>query len=79
MLNALDSINQGEVSEMIGAADKGVFIFAAEKKLPDLTEGTPMYTTTQSQLAQAYASRAGNEYLFELVQKELAKTAPAIP
>ena len=79
VLNALDSINQGEVSEMIGAADKGVFIFAAEKKLPDLTEGTPMYTTTQSQLAQAYASRAGNEYLFELVQKELAKTAPAIP
>ena len=79
VLNALDSINQGEVSEMIGAADKGVFIFAAEKKLPDLTEGTPMYTTTQSQLAQAYASRAGNEYLFELVQKELAKTAPSIP
>jgi peptidyl-prolyl cis-trans isomerase D len=79
VLNALDSINQGEVSEMIGAADKGVFVFAAEKKLPDLTEGNPMYTTTQSQLAQAYASRAGNEYLFELVQKELAKTAPATP
>ncbi|HEY0966334.1 MAG TPA: peptidyl-prolyl cis-trans isomerase [Opitutaceae bacterium] len=78
-LNALDSVNQGEVSEMIGSADKGLFIYAAEKKLPDLSEANPQYATTRTQLAQAYSARAGNEYLFELVQKELAKTAPATP
>lgn len=78
-LNALDSVNQGEVSEMIGSADKGLFIYAAEKKLPDLSEANPQFATTRTQLAQAYSARAGNEYLFELVQKELAKTAPATP
>lgn len=78
-LNALDTVSQGEVSEMIGSADKGLFVFAAEKRVPDLSDANPQYATTRTQLAQAYASRAGNEYLFELVQKELAKTAPVTP
>ncbi|GAB1487593.1 hypothetical protein MASR2M8_00320 [Opitutaceae bacterium] len=78
-LNALDTVNQGEVSEMIGSADRGLFVYAAEKKQPDLSEANPQYATTRTQLAQAYSARAGNEYLYELVQKELAKSAPATP
>lgn len=78
-LNALELVNPGEVSDMISSLDKGLFVYAVDRKQPDLTEANPQFAAARSQLAQAYSSRSGGEYLYELVQKELAKTAPAAP
>lgn len=76
VLGALERLEQVEVSDMAIAADKGTFVYAAEKKLPDVSESNPLYAETRNQLA-AYTSRMGAQaYIAELVEKELQKSEP---
>jgi peptidyl-prolyl cis-trans isomerase D len=77
VLGALESLKKGDVSEMVVSPDKGLFVYAVDKKSPDLTEGNPQYKTFSAQLARATASRNSGEYLREIVETELAKSAPA--
>jgi peptidyl-prolyl cis-trans isomerase D len=78
VLSALEHLNKGEVSNMITpqSGDKGIFVFAQDKKLPDLSESNPRYTEMRTQL-EAYASTfTGRAYVSELVDRELERTKP---
>ncbi|HVS51132.1 MAG TPA: SurA N-terminal domain-containing protein [Opitutaceae bacterium] len=70
---ALDRLEKGQVSDMTINADKGIFVYAADKKLPDLSEANPRYTETRTQLASYTARMDAQAYISELVQKELKK------
>lgn len=76
VLSALERLEKGQVSDMVINADKGLFVFALDKKAPDLSEANPQFVETRNQIA-AYNSRlGGNAYLSELVEKELKKSEP---
>jgi len=79
VLGALETLNKGDLSEMAVAQDKGRFVYALDKRTPDLSETSPLYISTRDQIAQYTARQNGNEYLRELVERELAKSAPATP
>ncbi|MFT3870299.1 MAG: peptidyl-prolyl cis-trans isomerase [Nibricoccus sp.] len=76
--SALQNLNKGAVSEMAVGADKGLIVYAADKKVPELTEANPQYKVFQTQMARANAARSSAEYLNEIIEKELAKSAPAV-
>ncbi|MDO8540918.1 MAG: peptidyl-prolyl cis-trans isomerase [Opitutaceae bacterium] len=74
VLGSLDRLEKGQVSDMVITADKGIFVFAAEKKVPDTSESNPRYAETRSQIA-TYNSRMGTQaYIAELVEKELKRS-----
>jgi peptidyl-prolyl cis-trans isomerase D len=73
---AIASLKAGEVSDLLPSADKGVLVYAQEKKLPDLSPANPRYAEIQNQLMLMAASSNENAYLSELVAQELAKTDP---
>lgn len=76
ILNPLERIEQGQVSEMVITADKGIFVYAAEKKLPDTSETNPRFAEMRTQLS-SFVSRMGSQaYLSDLVEKELKRTEP---
>lgn len=76
VLSALERLEKGQVSDMVINADKGIFVFALDKKAPDLSEANPQFVETRNQIA-AYNSRlGGSAYLSELVEKELKKSEP---
>ncbi|MBK9991444.1 MAG: peptidyl-prolyl cis-trans isomerase [Verrucomicrobia bacterium] len=78
VLGALEALKKGDVSEMVmNQQGKAQFVYAAEKKLPDLSETNPQYKFFQFQLAQNTAMRNSAEYLRELADTEMAKSAPA--
>jgi peptidyl-prolyl cis-trans isomerase D len=76
-LAALESLDQGQVSDLRMAADKGYFVFVREKKNPDLSETSPQFKSTQAQIAQLTANLGGNLVLGEVVAEELKKNAAA--
>ncbi|MFI5356225.1 MAG: hypothetical protein ACHQ4G_02700 [Opitutales bacterium] len=76
LFGPLEHLQQGQVSDMVITTDKGLFVYAAAKQLPDLTEANPDYDRARRQIA-AVTSRVGaSEYLDELVAQELRKTEP---
>lgn len=77
--SVLQRLKAGQVSEMSATAEKGIFVFVQEKKLPDLTPGNPRYVETQKQLMLFTAGSNEMSYLSDLVEQELKKTAPASP
>jgi peptidyl-prolyl cis-trans isomerase D len=62
---------------MVVGPDKGLLVYAVDKKSPDLSEANPQYKTFNLQLARATAARNSGEYLREIVETELAKSEPA--
>ncbi len=72
----LEQLEKGQVSDMVMNPDKGIFVYAADKKLPDLSESNPRFVETRNQLATYTASQGARAYLDEMVQKELKKSEP---
>lgn len=72
----LQGLETGQVSAMASDAEKGYFVYAQEKKLPDLTPGSPRYTELQQQMMVRTAASNGSAYLGELVERELRKSEP---
>ena len=80
VFSALERMGQGQVSDMMVAEGKGLFVYVKEKKLPDLTPGNSQYANTQAQLAQLTGQLNQQQYLSELVAREMKKTQPsAVP
>lgn len=76
VLGTLERLEKSQVSDMVISADKGLFVYAAEKKAPDLSEANPRFAETRTQLA-SYGSRLGaSAYISELVEKEMKKSEP---
>ena len=79
VFSMLERLEKGQVSDMVINADKGVFVYAIDKKAPDLSDANPQYVTTRAQLA-TYNSRLGSSsYITELVERELKKSEPKEP
>ncbi|MBL9187035.1 MAG: peptidyl-prolyl cis-trans isomerase [Opitutaceae bacterium] len=76
ILGALGRLEKGRLSDMVSAADKGVFVYALEKKAPDTSEANPLYVDARTQFADDFGSFAGNAYLRELVEQELKRSEP---
>ncbi|MEO6246870.1 MAG: peptidyl-prolyl cis-trans isomerase [Opitutaceae bacterium] len=79
VLSTLERLEKGQVSDMSMGADKGIFVYAVDKKLPDASEANPQFAETRKQIA-SYSGRAGaSAYLSELVDKELKRADPRAP
>ncbi len=74
---ALAQLESGQVSDLLGLGDKGILVYAQEKKFPDLSTANPRYAELQGQLMTYIATGNENSYLGELVEQELKKTSPA--
>jgi len=79
VLGALESLEKGSVSEMILSGTQGLVIHVTDKVIPVTDESNPRFVETRTQLAQVVASRNAGDYLNDLVEKELAKSAPIAP
>ena len=76
VLGALDRLEKGQLSDMLVAQDKGIFVYAADKKAPDLTEANPQFVATRNQIASYTARQGAGAYIAELVAAELKKSEP---
>ncbi|MFO1447749.1 MAG: peptidyl-prolyl cis-trans isomerase [Opitutaceae bacterium] len=73
----LESLEKGGVSDMILSGPQGIVVHVVDKKAPVTDESNPRFVETRGQLARLIASRNAGDYLSDLVEKELAKSAPA--
>jgi peptidyl-prolyl cis-trans isomerase D len=75
--SALQTLETGKVAEMAATGDKGYFVFAAEKKLPDTSSANPRFAEVREQMMR-FAAQAGEAALLSsLVEAELKRSAPA--
>lgn len=77
--SALDRMQQGQVSDMLITPDKGLFVYAIEKKAPDLSDANPRYTEARTQLASITGRIGASGFISELVEKELKRSEPKVP
>ncbi len=77
--SALQTLEAGQVAEMIAEATKGYLVYAQEKKQPDLTPANPRYAELQQQMMLRTSANNSSAYLAELVERELKKSEPAAP
>ncbi len=76
ILGTLERLEKGQVSDMVISADKGLFVYAAEKKAPDASDANARFAETRTQIA-SYTSRMGaSAYISEMVEKELDRSKP---
>ena len=78
VLGTLEGLEKGEVSDMVMNADKGLFVYAVDKKEPDVTEGNPQFAETRQQIASYNGRFGASAYISELVEKELKKSEPKL-
>ncbi len=76
ILGTLEHLNKGEVSDMVINADKGIVVYAQDKKLPDMSESNPRFVETRNQLASLSSRIGGNAYISELVDREFKRSEP---
>lgn len=76
---AIDGLNKGELSQMVSSGEKGLILYAADKKLPDLDPASSKFAETRERMQTFTASRNGGAVLAAMVDAELAKTAAATP
>jgi len=79
VLGSLERLDKGQVSEMVVAQDKGVLVYVADKKVPDLAESGPAYQGARAQLASSISRFNTDSYLQDLVAQELKQSEPANP
>jgi peptidyl-prolyl cis-trans isomerase D len=75
--SVLDSLGKGSVSDMEATADKGVLVYAANKKTPPLGESAPGYAQMRAALARASSGSESVAILGDLVDRELKRTDTA--
>lgn len=73
----LEHLDKGRVSDMEATADKGVLVYAADKKVPATDESNPLYAMVKLQLSDTYARADATSIMRELVDGELKRSEPA--
>lgn len=74
---ALASLEQGKVSDLIPSRDTAaLLVYAAKKEVPPFNPDAPEVAQIKGQMANALASRNAQGLLGELIENELAKSAP---
>jgi peptidyl-prolyl cis-trans isomerase D len=74
----LDQLDKGAVSELMASEENGIFVYVKDKKLPDLSESSPLFAATQAQLARLTVSNDRSLFLSEIVAQELKTNAPGL-
>lgn len=75
---ALASLEQGKVSELIPTRDSSaLLVHAIKKEVPAFDPAAPEVAQIKTQMAGALASRNAQGLMGELIEAELAKSAPA--
>ena len=78
ILNALERLEKGQVSDLAIAADKGTYVYIADKKIPDFTPTNPLYAETRTQLGSYTARLGSSAYLAEIVEQKLKRPEPKV-
>jgi peptidyl-prolyl cis-trans isomerase D len=73
-LGALERLEKGQLADM--DITSGLFVYAVDKKAPDLTEANPQFAATRTQLTGFYSRMGSGSYVSELVAAELKKSEP---
>ncbi len=76
ILGALDRLPKGEVSDLIVNPDKGIFVYAADKKVPEMSESNAQFVEMKNQIATMTGRMASNAVMTELVERELKRNEP---
>ncbi|HWA25411.1 MAG TPA: hypothetical protein VG734_07110 [Lacunisphaera sp.] len=69
-LSTLVQLSAGQVSDFVGLGDKGILVFAQEKKLPELTPANPRYSEVQKDLMDRIARNNGSVVLADMIAQE---------
>jgi peptidyl-prolyl cis-trans isomerase D len=76
--SVLDRLDKGAVSDMGATADKGVIVYAADKKEPVTDESNPRYAEIKAQIASQFARTDATSVMREIVQDELKRSESAV-
>ncbi len=79
VLGALERLDQGQVSDMLIVQDKGYFVYAQGRKLPDLADTGAQFAAARAQMAELTAGINQSLYLSEITAREWKKVEPAAP
>jgi peptidyl-prolyl cis-trans isomerase D len=74
---ALEHLEKGSVSDMQATADKGVLVYAADKKAPVLDPSNPRVAMVWRQLAMTYARTDSLGMLGDVVDREVKRMEAA--
>lgn len=74
----VERLDKGRISEMSITKEHGLFVYAIDRKLPDLSESGPAYGAMRAQLAAINSRVTATSYLSALVEQELKKSEPAV-
>jgi peptidyl-prolyl cis-trans isomerase D len=75
--SVLDTLDQGSVSAMEATADKGVIVYAAQKKVPASDPANPRYQQVRQMLAGQFAQATATSEMREIVDDELKRSEAA--
>jgi peptidyl-prolyl cis-trans isomerase D len=78
VFGTLEALDKGAISDMEATADKGVLVYAADKKLPVVNESNPLYAQTKARLADTFARAVTTSDMREIVDNELKRTETAV-
>ncbi|QYM80035.1 peptidyl-prolyl cis-trans isomerase [Horticoccus luteus] len=76
VLMSLDRLSKGQLSDVSVNGDKATLVYVVDKQVPDLAENSPAFTAAREQIAQANSGFDASAFLDEVVERELARTAP---
>jgi peptidyl-prolyl cis-trans isomerase D len=74
VFSLIDRLNKGGVSDMEATAEKGILVYAADKKVPATDESNPLFAQVKLQLADSYARTDATSIMRELVDSELKRS-----
>jgi peptidyl-prolyl cis-trans isomerase D len=76
VFQALDGLEKGGVSDMEATADKGILVYATDKKAPLFDESNPRFAQIKLQLAASFAAADETSITREVIDNELKRTDP---
>lgn len=75
--SALQTLEAGQISDMVSTGDQGHFTYASVKKMPDTTSANSRFAEVRQQLMEFTAASNESALLSALAEQELRRTAPA--
>lgn len=78
VFEALDGLEKGGVSAMQAGADKGVIVYAADKKPPVVGPANPRFMQVWARLAMAFSRTDSEGILSEVVDREVKRMDAAL-
>lgn len=75
---AMERLEKGQLSDMVIAKDHGLFVYAVDKKLPDLSESGPAFAAMRAQMAAVNGRIGASARLAALVEQELKRSEPVV-